>query len=367
MPSAYTNGLRPEQIDDLVENTLHRFVKDKWVDISLELQRYFAYENLLLSDRIAIDGGDQLQWQVKVRNTGSFKNTGMYAVDDVKVADVTKSCTLPWTKQTVNMGYDIDEPAFNSGSAVRILNYIQARRHDALTSYAEGMEANFWGLPQNTTDEAELLKPRGVPYWIVRNATSGLNGSLPLGGGHANVAGLSPVTYTNWRNRTGLYTVIDKHDLVRLLRECHVKCKFKAPVKHPSPVNGMPRHVLPTTYEVIQKLEEILESQNNNLGTDIASMDGDLVFRKTPMVWVPYLDANHDATGADSSNHLGKNPIYGIDKLSFQMVYLQGKFMRRSKPIIASNQHTVRHVHWDTWMQFRCYDRRRNFVLTQSA
>lgn len=368
MPSVYNNGLSPDQIDDLVENTLHDFEKDKWVDISLELQEYFAYENMLLKDRIAVDGGDKLQWQVKVRNTGSAKNSGLYAVDDVKVSDVTKHAEVEWTKQNANMGYDVDESAFNSGDPYRIVNLIKIRRHDALTSFAELMEENFWGFPANTTDEAEIKKPKGAPYWINRNATTGFNGSVPIGGGHATVGGLSPTTYTRWRNYTAQYKVIDKQDLVRKLREAVVKCRFKPPVAHPSPTNDRsPRYCLPTTYEVIQKLEELLEAQNQNLGNDVASKDGDLIFRRTPMMWVPYLDANHDPVGTDSSNALGRNPIFGINKDSFRCVFKRGKYMIRSTPIIAPNQHSVRHIHWDCWMQFQCLNRRTNFVVTQSA
>ena len=366
MPSAYTNGLTPEQIDDLVENTLHRFEKDKWVDISTELQQYFAYENMLLKDRTGMVGGDVLQWQIKVRNTGSAKNTGMYAVDDVKVADVTRNAQVPWTKQTANMAYDVDEPEFNQPDAVRIVNLLRLRRHDALTSFAELMETNFWSFPADLTTDSETKKPRGVPYWIVRNATKGHNGGAPSG--HTLVAGLSPATYPQWRNYTGLYSTISKKDLVRLLREAVVKCRFRQPVKQPSPVGGDgARYCIPTTYEVIQKLEELLENQNENLGNDVASKDGDLIFRKVPMYWVPYLDANHDPTGADSGNALGRNPIYGIDKNAFRMVFKTGRFMRRSKPIIAPNQHSVRHIHWDSWCQFQCLDRRSNFVITQSA
>jgi len=359
MPSAYTNGLRPEQIDDLVNNTLHKFDKDRWTDISLELQQYFAYDNMLLGERIGVDGGDQLQWQVKVRNTGSAKNTGMYAVDDVKVSDVSKSCLLPWTKQTCNMGYDVDEPAFNTPDAVRILALIKLRRHDALTSYAELMEQNFWGYPANLTDESELVKPRGVPYWIVKNSSKGFEGLAQSG--HTTVAGLNPSTYNMWRNWTDTYKVIDKHDLVRKLREACTKCKFKAPVPYPSTTNtSAPRYVMPTTYEVISKFEEIVESQNSNLGNDIASKDGQVLFRRTPFIWVPYLD---NAAGA--ATVYGANPIYGINKDSFSMVFKRGSFMRRSPVLTAPEQHTVRHIHWDTWMQFRCVDRRGNFHISQ--
>lgn len=365
--SVYTHGLRPEQIDDLVENTLRHFEKDKFVDLALDLQQYFAMENMLLGKRIGYQGGEQLQWQVKVRNTGSAKNTGLYAVDNVKVADVTRHCNVPWTKQTANMAYDVDEPLFNRPTAQRILDMIKVRRHDALSSFAELMEENFWGLPENTTDEEELLKPRGVPYYIVRNATKGFNGSLPIGGGHSTVAGLSPTTYPNHRNWTDQYDEISKQGLVRSLREACVKCKFKPPVPHASPVSGDPSYVLPTVYPVISKLEEILELQNQNLGNDVASKDGELLFRKIPMVWVPYLEEVHDTTAADATNHYGKNPVYGINKKSFRCVFQTGRFMRRSKPMVAPNQHTVRHIHWDSWMQFQCFERRSNFVVTQSA
>lgn len=368
MPSgSYTNGLLPHDIDDLVELTLNKFEKDKWVDLSTDLQKFFAYENLLLNDRVGIEGGERLQWQVKVRNTGGAKNTGLYAVDDIKVADNMRSCTIPWSKQTCNMAYDVDEEGFNSPDAVRIVNMINTRRHDALTSFAELMESNFWGMPENTTDEVENRKPLGVPYWIVRNATLGFNGGVPLGGGHSTVAGLSPTTFPRWKNFTGAYKVMDKKDLVRKLREATVKCNFKPPVPHPSPSSGGPNYILATTYEVIQRMEELLEGQNDNLGNDIASKDGDVMFRRTRMTWVPWLDSNQDATGLSATNHYGKNPIYGINKRAFRMVFKQGAFMRRSKPLVAPNQHTVRHIHWDSWCQFQCFDRRGNFVLTQTV
>lgn len=371
MASAYVNGLRPEDIDDLVELTLHKFDKDRWVDISLSMREYFAYENMLLRDRIGVDGGDQLQWQVKVRNAGSAKMTGMYATDDVKVADVMKHCNLSWKKATCNMAYDIDEEGFNSPSAVRIANMINVRRHAALTDFAELLEERFWGLPYDTTSDSEVVKPHGVPYWIVRNATKGFNGALPIVAsgysGHSSVGGLSPSTYANWRNYTGQFAAISKRDLVRLLREATVKCNFKAPVSHPSPVPQSPRYVIATVYDVIARMEEIAEQQNQNLGNDVASKDGQALFRRIPMHAIPYLENNHDSTAADANNPYGKNPVYGIDKGAFRMVFQTGKFMRRTAPIIAPSQHSVRHIHWDSWFNFQCLNRRSNFVLTQSA
>ena len=368
MASTYSTGLTPDQIDDLVINTLHHLEKDVWTDLSMELQQYFAMNNTLLSDKIGVDGGDQLQWQVKVRNTGSAKNTGMFAVDDVKVMDVTKTCVIPWTKQTCNFAYDVDEEAFQSGDAVRIVNLLKLRRHDCLSSFAELMEENFWSFPLNATDEAELKKPMGVPYWIVRNLTKGFNGGVPLpsAGGWTTVAGLNPTTYPRWKNYTGSYTAISKRDCVRLLREATVRCHFQAPVAYPMIIKAeKPRHVLCTTYDVISRMEELLEDQNQNLGNDLASKDGEVSFRRSPVYWVPWLESKHNTGVEDATHTFGRNPIYGIDRNSFRMVYKSGRFMQRMDPLVAPNQHSVRHVHYDSWMQYQCFDRRRNFVVTQ--
>jgi hypothetical protein len=367
MPSAYTNGLRPDQIDDLVELTLHEFEKDRWTDLTVDLQSYFAMDNLLLGQKVEVDGGDQLQWQVKVRNAGAAKNTGMYAVDDVRVIDTMRHAIIPWTMQTTNMAYDVYEEGFNSPDRNRIVNLILTRRHSAMTDFAELMENNFWGMPANTTDDAEVIKPRGVPYWIVRNATKGFNGGTPLGGGHSTVAGLNPTTYPRWKNWTAQYATISTRDLVRHMREAVAKCRFKPPVSYPSTTPQTPQYVIATTYTVKQRLEELLDDRNENLGRDVAVNDGKTLFHGTPITWVPWLDAHHDDTALISTNHYGKNPVYGINLGAFKMVVKSGAYMVRSAPIVAAQQHSVRHIHWDTWCQYKCVDRRGNFVLTQSA
>ena len=363
MASVYDSGLQPHQLDDLVETTLNSFVKNKWVDISTEFQEFFGHNNFLLDDKMSHADGERLQWQVKTRNTGAARVSGLYAVDDVVVADVMKSCTVPWTKSTTNFGYDHDEAAFQRTSATRIVDVIQARRHAAMTDWAELMEDLFWGLPQSQTSE-ELLKPYGVPYWIVRNDNEGFNGGNPITGGFTDVAGLSPTTYSQWRNYTGRYSAISRRDLVRLLRRSITKCHFKEPINHPGKAKK-PRFIMATTFEILEGLTELLEEQNTNLGSDLDKFDGAVTVRRHPVYWVPYLDTYHDPTAADNNNDYGCNPIYGIDRNSFQCVFLSGKWMKRTKPITAPNQHSVRHVHFDTWMNYRCMNRRCNFVITQ--
>jgi len=41
--------------------------------------------------------------------------------------------------------------------------------------------------------------------------------------------------------------------------------------------------------------------------------------------------------------------------------------MRRSKPMPApgNTQHTVKAIHYDTWMNYICYNRRATFVISK--
>ena len=357
MPANFSQGIRPENIHDLVENTLHLYERNVWTDISMPLQQYVAMSNSILGKRVSVSGGDQLQWQIKVRNTAGAKNTALYATDEVNVADTTKHALLDWTFQTVNFSYDSFEKCFNQGPA-RILDFLKTRMHDALSSLAELMEDNLWGMPADDTTESEKLKPKGIPYWIVPNATKGFNGSVPTG--HTNVAGLSPTAYPNWRNWTDTYKAFTKKDLIKKMREAHVRTGFKEPVDHPGKINGRSYRIC-TTYEVIGELETILEQQNENLGNDIASKDGQVMFRRTPVTWIPYLDENAGAATVHKAN-----PIYGIDLNQFSCVVQDGKFMVRTKPEKVSNQHRVRAVFYDSIMQYRCKNRRSNFMLYQA-
>jgi len=354
-------ALRPDQIADIVTATLREFPRNAWTDISLDLQDYIAMSSLLQSHKVGFTGGEQLEWQVKVQNTGNASNTGLYDTDEVSVLDVLKTCNVPWSFQKTYFAYDEREPAFQ-GSWHRIVDIVKVRRHAALNDLAELMETNFFSRPANASDQSELLKPYGLPYWVVgENATTtfGFNGSNP--NGHTTTAGLDADTYTNWKNGNATYSVISKTDLVRLWREAAVKCRFKPPVEYPDVATGA-RYAYLTTYNVLGTLEELLEDQNDNLGNDVASKDGKTMFRGTPVSWAPYLDAH---TFVDNTTSI-TDPVYGIDWGTFQCVFKSGEFMKESKPTTAPNQHRVKNVFIDTMAQYRCTDRRRNFVLFQA-
>lgn len=345
-------ALRPDQLADFVTLTLHKYIRNKWSDIALDLQQYIAMSHLLSDGRDSFDGGEMLSWQVKVANTQNARNTGLFDEDKTTIADGFVTASVPWTFQTVSWAYDEREDVFQS-SMERIVSVVRAREHMAMSDLAELLEMNFFGTPANPNDQEEKLKPYGLRYWFVRNPTEGFTGTVPSG--FTNVANISPTTYPNWSNWSAAYQSISKQDLVRKWRKASVYTKFKSPVKFPE-TGTKARWVYLTNYAVLGPLEEILEAQNSSLGNDLASKDGQVLFRRNPVVFAPYLDAD------------SQNPIYGINWGKFKVVFKTGEYMKRSKPIMSKDNHRVRAIFLDNSTQFKCLDRRQGgFVLYQAA
>lgn len=347
--------LRPDQIADFVENTLKKFERFKWTDISLELQEYIAMSRMLTDKKVGFDGGEQLQWQVKVQNLGNAKNTGLYDTDNLAGQDLTKHAKVPWAFQTTHFIYDEREEAFQS-TPERIVSLIKLRQHAAMCDLAELMEENFWGKPADDSTPAEQLKPFGLQYWVVPSGTQGFNGTNPSGF-TSGAGGLSSTTYPNWANYTDEYTTVGKTDLVRKWRRAATFTKFMAPIPYPDTARGGDKLGYFTKYSVLGTLEEILEQQNDKLGNDIASKDGKVLFRSVPVHWAPYLEENFPVS----------DPIYGINWSVFYPVFKTGEYMKRGKPVPSPTQHRVKAVHTDNSCQFKCTDRRRLFVIRKAA
>ena len=96
--------------------------------------------------------------------------------------------------------------------------------------------------------------------------------SLPAGR-----AGISSTDYPRFANYTAKYAAITKEDLIRKMRRAHRLSQFRSPVSHSTPNLDMGNGIYAND-NVIGLLEEVLETQNMNLGNDIASKDGKTLF-----------------------------------------------------------------------------------------
>lgn len=341
-------GIQPENIGDLVANTLRDLGKPKFTDISSNLQEHVAMKNLLRKNRMVLQSGTGIQFNVLVAQSNAARNVALAESDNVNIVDGMVQANTVWRNSQTSYAIIGQTIAMNSEPS-RIVDYIKEQRIMALISFVELMEQNFWGAPA----ASDTKTPLGIPYWVPKNATKGFNGGILSG--YSDVAALSPTTYPNWNNWTGPYTAISRDDFIRQAREAATKTHFTPPVDGiPTPNTG-DTYGFYTNYSVYQPLEEALESQNDNLGKDIASMDGQVVFRRTPVVWVPILD--RDST----------NPFYGLNWGWLKTYVLKGWWLKETNIPFTPGQHTVASHFIDSQYNFVSKNRRCHFVLSNGV
>ena len=345
--------LQADDIADLIKTTQRDLGRMKWTDISYNLQEYIALPMILQREKVSFQSGYGIQWNVAVATSGAAKDTELYATDSVNVSDVMQTANIPWRHVTTNYAIERREIAMNRAPA-EIVDLVRIRRNDAMIDMAKHLEERFWTKPATSADNQRMY---GIPYWIVYPGTVSGNGSFAgtnPSGFSAGAGNLSSTTYPAWSNWASTYTAITSTDLIRKWRRAATFTNFKAPVPSPSYNTGN-QYGYYTNYNVIGPLEEALEAQNDNLGNDIASKDGRLLFRQVAVTWVPYLEANT------------ANPVYGINWGCLKPAFLAGEYMREEGPNAASNQHTVFVTHVDTTLNLMCTNRRMNFVLGTGA
>lgn len=341
--------LQASDLADLLASTLRDLGEPSITEITTDLTDHVAMRTLLKQDRVVLDAGTAIQWDVMVATSGNARTVGMYASDNTNVGDTLIQANHPWRFMNASYAFDQREIDMNR-SPRRIVDLLKIRRYDCMISQAELMEQLFWQFPASTN----TLDPHGVPFWVVKtgaSSTGGFNGTVQSG--YTTVAGVNPTTYPRWCNWNALYTNVSKEDLCRQWREAAYRTGFKAPAEGgPSTFNGYDgKYAYYTNLALTLRLEELLEAQNENLGNDITAKDGAVVFRRAPVMYVPYLNA--DTT----------NPVYAINTATFRTYIHRGWWLRESKIDVTPGQHTVATVHTDSTFNWICKNRRANFVL----
>jgi hypothetical protein len=340
--------IQAENVLDFVADTLRDLGKPKFTDISSNLQRHVAMKNLMRKNRVQLESGTGIQFNVLVGQSNAARNVALAESDNVNLVDGMKQANTVWRNSQTSYMLIGQLMAMNREPA-KIVDYIKQQRIMAMISLAELMEGNFWNFPLFSDSKT----PLGLPYWVGKNATKGFTGGIPSG--YPDVAGLSPTTYPNWNNWAAPYTAISRDDFIRQAREAATKTDFQPPVDGiPSPDTG-DEYGFYTAYAVIQPLEEACESQNDNLGNDVSSRDGKVLFRRVPVQWVPKLDA--DTT----------NPFYGINWGWYKTYILRGWWMKETEIPQTPGQHTVSSHFMDCTYNFVTKNRRCHFCLSNGT
>jgi hypothetical protein len=244
--------------------------------------------------------------------------------------------------------YDQREPDFQRGG-LAIVDIVKSKYVGMMVSLHEYLETVLWSKP---ADSSDVKTPWGLAYWLTRSTTEGFNGGNPTGF-TSGKGGIDQSTYSRWANWTAQYAAITPEDLVRKMRTAHRKSQFRSPVSHATPDLGAMRNGIYTNSDVIGYMEEILESNNMNLGNDIASKDGRTTFKSTPITYAPKLDD-------DSAD-----PVYMLDWKHLAIGVLAGWENNLTAPYMVPNKHLVRRVDLDASLNMICTDLRKQAVISK--
>lgn len=341
--------LQAADIADLFNSTQDDLDRHDLTNLTTDIQKFEGYSRLLKQEvdfvratgkkiNLLTDDGD------------AAKHVGLFDTDDMNVVDGLVVGRVPLRHSTTNYAIDMKEEEMNSGSATQILELRSIRRAQGLMSLAKLVEKAIW---IGATSSSDATTPFGMRYWITQSDTEGFNG-----GNHSGFSGgpggISASTYPKWSNWTAQYTNVSKTDLIKKMRKAHLKIDFVSPVTI-SDFRGITgdQYRIYVDTDTILELEELLEAQNENLGSDLASMDGTAVFRRNPIVRVPYFDTSDFTT-----EHSGEeNPVLFINWGAMRLIGLAGHNMKEMSRV-AGNQHTVVETHIDLSWNVWCGDRR---------
>lgn len=349
-------GVSVDQLTGLLAASRAENFEKKWTDISQARQEYFVINHLMGKGRKNVMGGKSYDYNVAYGRSGRAKSFGFYNTDNPSQSDKITQATVPLRLSGTDFSFDVNEEIFNKPDKVQILNLIEERRHMAMLDLAEYMEDVGWGKPDSSTDK---LTPYGVAYWIVKSTGKTDIGDCTFNGGNPSgfsdgAGGIDSDTITSWKNWAGNYASVTKADLIKKMRKAHHDTNFVSPISRSTsyvPESVENRYQIFVNNTTMMSLEDVGEAQNENLGRDLAPYDGQMLFRKNPIMQVPFL--------ADDST----NPVYFINWDAFKIITQADIFMKETvKP--SGTQHTVVTKFIDLAWNTICYDRRRLAVLS---
>lgn len=355
-----------EQISDLMTGTLRELGRNRFQQIAQKLQQYPVVSRWFRKNKVQFDDGTGIQRNLMITTSNQARHTGMMTTDSVDIPALMAQLVVNWRHLQNGWSFGYQEILMNRGKSL-IFNIVQPRRTDCMLGLASELEQRAWQF----APVGDNVLPWGLPYWIVYTATGAgapgdFTGGYPTG--YTTVAGINLTTATNFKNYCGTYTAVTKGDLINTMRAGHRKTFWFSPVDVSDYRKGEYGDLQYYTDETtLRSFETVGESQNENLGRDLAPFGGaedvkyveaTLTFRRHPIRWVPQLDDTSVFTAAT-------NPVYQVDHSTFYPTCLSGDYLRESPVLRAPNQHNIYRIYTDLTYNYLCVDRRRNAVYSK--
>lgn len=340
-------SLTQDQILDIAKHVTAEYNKGKIVNIMPTLQRHEIFGRVMKQNTVSYQGGSTINMSLLTSfPSGATEDIGLYHKDEPTVPDLATSMSVPWRWTRTNYSWDEGELALVNGDN-KIADLLKSREMGAVTSRASHYETRGWSSPSSSTNK---LQPWGIPHYVVKNATEGFYGQNPSG--WSDTAGIDAITETRWRNRTGTYSVVSRDDLIYKLRDAMLDCAFM-PVTSGEELKGGSgqQYRMYTNKTVFLKVQDLMRGQNDNLGVDLANMEGSTLLNGSPFVYVPYLNADT------------QNPVYGINFSCFHVAVNSRMWEKRNVAVAAAGQSSVFTTFINSMWNMICTNRREQFVL----
>jgi len=339
------------EIDDAVLLTQESMIKKgAFLDLQTDLTDHIAVREMWKTRQKKFEGGYPWQFQAQIDHNHSAKAVGLYETDVSSLTDTMIQGEVSVRHVNAHYIYDLREPDFQRGGAA-LVDLVHTRYIGMKVSFFEYLETILWSKP---TDSTDLKTPYGLTYWVTKG-TAGQEGFYGLNptGFSAGRAGISSSTYARWANWFADYSDVSKEDLIRKMRKAHRNIQFRSPIEHSQPDLAAMKNGIYTNDATIGIMEEILETQNMNLGQDLDSQGGRTVFKGTPIQYAPKLDADT------------QNPIYMIDWKWLAIGVQPGWENNLGKPYMVPDKHTVRRVDLDASLNMVSTNLRKQAVFAQ--
>lgn len=337
-----------DDLPDAIEMTLDNLETGKWIGAATDLQKHVGFHELIKNKREKRNMGKGIKVRFVTDHNDSAEDIGLYNTVEYKRDNNLESGRIPWRFTEGHMAWDELEDDINSGITA-LVDGVEMEKYAMDTSIIEHMEAASWNKPDDSSDN---VKPFGIPYWVVQNATLGYYGGNPTGFS-AGRAGISSGDFPRLKNYTGAFTGYGDATSVALIYMME-KATYETAWTPPAPEPGNQRSGygkgIFTTWVNKMELKNEAKSNNDNLGYDLAVKEP--VYRGSIFQAVPYLD-----------QHTSNNPMYILNFDFINAVFLKDWFKKRSKPRRLSNQPHVIVVDSTNAWNIECRDWRRQTVF----
>jgi len=356
-------GLQIEQCADLLYGTLQKFEKNQF-QIALKHQTAEVVNRWFKKDKMVLDGGDQVNFYLQLKNSNNASHTRLYDTDNVNVANVISEGSVKWTHAKTAWAFDIRALAMNKGNSTRVFNMLESRVKAAYHDFVNLLEEAAWKTPASSTDD---MNPHGIAAWLVQsdadNETGDFTGYVgdyttadDSESAYSTVGGLACTSTSNarWANWYADHNNNLDYSLLKLLRRGFRKTKFQTPTiagKALDPESSFYNFRFYTSSAVLDALEDMALKADDRVGADLGKYAGAVVFKGIPFIYVDELDT-------ELTYVRGADPIYGVNHSHFKPIVLSGNNFRTTKPTPKGGSHNVLEGFVDLSYAYVCDNRR---------